>query len=145
MKKYGYFCKALNNLSENVTIEPPYSALEITGFVGLFEICFEQSWKMMKELLENHSLYPEKIASPRAIIKLSYQYGMIDDEDPWLDIQKTRKLLAHTYNEEEFLQAVEKIKASYVETFFKLKDEVENNWLNESPLDNRRGDDSQQD
>ena len=145
MKKYEYFCKALNNLSENATIEPPYSALEITGFVGLFEICFEQSWKLMKELLENHSMYPDKIASPRTIIKISYQYGMIDDEETWLEIQKTRNLLAHTYSEEDSLQVMEKIKASYVAAFLKLKDEVDQNWLNESPLDNRRGNDGKQD
>lgn len=145
MRKYEHFSKALNNLSENATIEPPYSALEITGFIGLFSICFEQSWKMMKELLENHSLYPDKIASPRAIIKLSYQFGMIDDEETWLDIQKTRNLLAHIYSEEDSLQSIEKIKATYLETFIKLKEEVENNWLSESPLDDRRRDDCQHD
>ena len=145
VRKYEYFCKALNNLSENVTIESPYSALEITGFIGLFEICFEQSWKMMKELLENHSLYPNKISSPRAIIKLAYQYGMINNEEAWLEIQQTRNILAHTYSEEESLQAVEKIKVFYVKAFLELKDEVEKNWLNESSLDNRRRDDCQQD
>lgn len=134
VKKYEYFSKALDRLLTNATIEPPYSDLELTGFVGLFAICFEQSWKMMKELLENHSLYPDKIASPRAIIKLSYQYGMIDDEETWLDIQKTRNLLAHIYSEEDSLQAVEKIKASYLDAFIKLKETVEQNWLNEPPL-----------
>ena len=128
MRKYEYFSKALNNLAENATIKPPYSALELTGFVGLFQICFEQSWKMMRQLLENHSLYPE-ISTPRTIIKLAYQYGMIEDEQTWLEIQKTRNLLAHTYSEEDSLHTVEKIKASYLETFLKLKAEVEENWL----------------
>ena len=129
MKKYEYFCKALDNLAEGAKVEPPYSILELTGIVALFEICFEQSWKMMKEILESHSFYPDKIASPRTIIKLSYQYGMIDDEEAWLEIQKTRNLLAHTYSETDSLQTVEKIKASYLETFLKLKVEVETNWL----------------
>lgn len=129
MRKYEYFCKALNNLVEGAKSEPPYSILELTGIVVLFEICFEQSWKLMKEILESHSFYPDKIASPRKIIKLSYQYGLLDDENSWLEIQKTRNLLAHTYSEEDSLQAVEKIKASYLETFLKFKDEVEKNWL----------------
>lgn len=141
VKKYEYFSKALDKLSKSSTIQPPYSDLELTGLVGLFSICFEQSWKMMKELLENHSLY-SGISTPRAIIKLAYQYGMIDDEETWIDIQKTRNLLAHIYSEEDSLQTVEKIKASYLETFVKLKAEVEKNWLI-SPLDNRRRDDSQ--
>ena len=129
MKKYDYFCKSLKNLAEGAKKEPPYSILELTGIVALFEICFEQSWKLMKEILENHSLYPDKIASPRTIIKLSYQYGMIDDEETWLEIQNTRNLLAHTYSEENSLETVAKIKASYLETFLKLKAEVEENWL----------------
>lgn len=129
MKKYEYFCKSLNNLVEGAKIEPPYSVLELTGLVALFEICFEQSWKMMKEILESHSFYPDKIASPRTIIKISYQYGMIDDEKTWLEIQNTRNILAHTYSEEDSLETVEKIKASYLETFLKLKAEVEKNWL----------------
>ena len=129
VKKYDYFCKSLNNLAEGAKSEPPYSILELTGIVALFEICFEQSWKMMKEILESHSLYPDKIASPRTIIKLSYQYGLIDDEQTWLEIQKTRNILAHTYSEEDSLLTVEKIKASYLETFLKLKAEVEKNWI----------------
>lgn len=129
MKKYEYFCKSLNNLAEGAKRNPPYSVLELTGIVALFEICFEQSWKMMKEILESHSFYPDKIASPRTIIKLAYQYGIIDDEETWIDIQKTRNLLSHTYNESDSLQTVEKIKASYLETFLKLKAEVEENWL----------------
>lgn len=129
MKKYEYFCKSLNNLVEGAKIQPPYSVLELTGLVALFEICFEQSWKMMKEILESHSFYPDKIASPRTIIKISYQYGMIDDEKTWLEIQNTRNILAHTYSEEDSLETVAKIKASYLETFLKLKAEVEENWL----------------
>ena len=129
VKKYEFFCKSLDNLAESVKIEPPYSVLELTGLVALFEICFEQSWKMMKEILESHSFYPDKIASPRTIIKISYQYGMIYDEETWLEIQNTRNLLAHTYSEEYSLETIEKIKASYLETFLKLKAEVEKNWL----------------
>ena len=144
MKKFERFCKALTILNEADAARAGELIYRV-GIIRWFEICFEQAWKLMKELLENHSLYPDKIASPRAIIKISYQYGMIDDEETWLEIQKTRNLLAHTYSEEDSLQAVEKIKASYVETFLKLKAEVEQNWLNESPLDNRRGDDGKQD
>ena len=28
----------------------PYDNVVLTGLVGLYEICFEQSWKMMKEI-----------------------------------------------------------------------------------------------
>lgn len=51
MKKYENFCKALANLQEGLALREPYSIVEQTGIVGLFEICFEQSWKMMKDIV----------------------------------------------------------------------------------------------
>lgn len=51
MKKYENFCNALENLKEIYDFEPTYSNVILTGLVGLYEICFEQSWKAMKELL----------------------------------------------------------------------------------------------
>lgn len=52
MKKYENFCRALNNLKDIYDYQEPYGNVELTGLVGLFEVCFEQSWKAMKELLE---------------------------------------------------------------------------------------------
>ena len=54
MKKYENFCAALNNLMDIQLYHEPYDNVTMTGLVGLYEICFEQSWKMMKELLEQH-------------------------------------------------------------------------------------------
>ena len=54
MKKYETFCNALNNLKDIHLYEEPYDNVTITGLVGLYEICFEQAWKMMKEILELH-------------------------------------------------------------------------------------------
>lgn len=34
--------------------EKPYDNVMMTGLVGLYEICFEQARKMMKEILEQH-------------------------------------------------------------------------------------------
>ena len=44
MKKYENFCRAFNNLKENIHIEPPYDTVTLTGLVALFEITFEQSF-----------------------------------------------------------------------------------------------------
>lgn len=79
MKKFDNFCKALNNLEEGTKLTEPYSVVEQAGIAGLFEICFEQSWKLMKEVLEQHGRFDEKIGSPRSIIKIAYQSGMIDN------------------------------------------------------------------
>ena len=51
MKKYHNFCRALENLKEIYNYHEPYDNVVLTGLVGLYEICFEQSWKAIKEIL----------------------------------------------------------------------------------------------
>ena len=129
MKKYDYFCKALNNLSEGAKTEPPYSILEQTGIVALFSICFEQTWKLIKQILEDQGLALEKIASPRKVIKSAYQFGIIKDEQPWLELLETRNILANTYDDNRAQEPIEKIKTSYLELFIQLKQEIDENWI----------------
>ena len=56
MRKYENFCNSLSNMKDIYNYEEPYDNVVITGLVGLYEICFEQSWKMMKEILEIHGM-----------------------------------------------------------------------------------------
>ena len=52
MKKYENFCAALKNLHAVFDYGEPYDNVVLTGLTALYEICFEQSWKAMKEILE---------------------------------------------------------------------------------------------
>lgn len=130
MKKYENFCKAFENLKSCLEISKPYSITEQTGITGLFAICFEQSWKLMKEILEYHGYFTQEIGSPRIIIKSAYQCGLINEEACWLDILETRNTLAHTYDEEKALAAIEKISTEYIPAFEKLEQSIYENWLN---------------
>lgn len=132
MKKYENFCKALANLQVGLALEEPFSIVEQTGIVGLFEICFEQSWKLMKELLEEHGRFENKIGSPRAIIKIAYQCDMISDEELWLDLLEARNVLAHTYSDDQALSVIRELKSDYVRAFEELKNEVEERWIEEA-------------
>jgi nucleotidyltransferase substrate binding protein (TIGR01987 family) len=129
MKKYENFCKALANLEEGIKLQEPYTVVEQTGIVGLFEICFEQSWKVIKAVLEDHGRCEERIGSPRGIIKLAYQCGMISDCDGWLKLLEARNILAHTYSDEQALAVISDLKFEYIELFRKLKYELEEKWL----------------
>lgn len=130
MKKYDNFCKALENLKEGAKLEEPYSIVEQTGIVGLFQICFEQSWKLMKEVLEEHGRTDDRIGSPRGIIKLAYQCGMIDDCEGWLELLESRNILSHTYSDEQSLTVIRKMKTNYITLFETLKKDMDNGWLN---------------
>ena len=50
MKKFDNLQAAIHNLKDIYSYQAPYGNVEMTGMVGLYEICFEQAWKAMKEI-----------------------------------------------------------------------------------------------
>jgi len=128
MKKFENFCRALTNLHEIETKSPPYDATTTAGMVALFEICFEQSWKAIKERLELHGFGEKKICSPRMIIKQAFAAGMIDNEELWLEMLTARNDVAHSYNEDVALAIIDASKTKFIALFEALKSELETNW-----------------
>ncbi len=128
MKKFDNFCSALNNLNEIFAYEEPYGNVVLTGLIGLYEICFEQSWKAMKEILEMHGFSTAQTGSPRQILKTAYQAGMIKEEEPWLDALKARNNVAHAYNPLIALDIIQQTKDRYYQMFCDLKQEIETYW-----------------
>lgn len=129
MKKYENFVKAFQNLQDIYDYEPPYGNVEKTGLVGLFEVCFEQSWKAIKELLESNGFSEGRTGSPKMILKTAFQAGMIHDEDIWLDALAARNNVAHSYNEAIALDIISSTKDRYYKMFEDLKETLEKEWL----------------
>jgi nucleotidyltransferase substrate binding protein (TIGR01987 family) len=98
MKKFENFSAALLNLKDMYEYDEPYSNVTLTGLVGLYEICFEQAWKAIKEILEYNGYSESATGSPKTILKTAYQAGMIKDEDLWLRALQERNNVAHSYN-----------------------------------------------
>ena len=84
MKKYENFCAFLSNMKEIYTYKEPFDNVALTGLVGLYKICFEQAWRMMKNILEIHGYEEGATGSPKIILKTAYKAGMIKDEEKWL-------------------------------------------------------------
>ena len=129
MKKYENFRQALANMKEIYNYEEPYGTVVLTGLVELYELCFEQSWKMMKEILENHGYEVGATGSPKTILKTAYQAGMIKDEDLWLHALQERNNVAHSYNQKIALEIVKTAKDNFYSMFCDLKAEIDRNWL----------------
>ena len=129
MKKYENFCNALQNLKDIYDYEEPYGNVELTGLVGLFEVCFEQAWKAMKEILEYNGYDSAQTGSPRHIIKTAYQAGMIEKENAWLDSLVSRNNVAHAYNKDIALDIIHATRDVYYQMFLELKEKIEQNWL----------------
>ena len=129
MKKYENFCASLKNMKEIYDYDEPYNTVVLTGLVGLYEICFEQSWKMMKEILEIHGYEEGATGSPKIILRTAYRAGMIKNKDAWLRALQERNNVTHSYNEKIALEIVRQAKAIFYDLFVQLKDEIDKNWL----------------
>ena len=130
MKKYDNFCSALSNMKQIYKYTEPYDdTVILTGLVGLYEICFEQSWKMIKEILSMHGYEASATGSPKIILKTAYQAGMIKDEELWLRALQEHNNVAHSYNEDIALEIVSQAKESFYAMFCNLKNEIDANWL----------------
>ncbi|MBR3307219.1 MAG: HI0074 family nucleotidyltransferase substrate-binding subunit [Lachnospiraceae bacterium] len=129
MKKFENFSKALDNLALIERYEPPFDKVVLTGLVGLYEICFEQAWKAMKEILEEHGFSEAATGSPKQVLKTAYKAGMIYDEELWLEALLSRNNVAHSYNEGIALGIVNNAKEKYLDMFKQLKEELAANWI----------------
>lgn len=88
-----------------------YTELERAGLIQLFETAFELAWKVLKDYLEVEGY---TVSSPREAIKKAFQIGVIKNGDTWLEALEDRNLTSHTYDEEDAIKAVVRIKENYV-------------------------------
>mgnify|MGYP003300045257 CR=1 FL=1 len=129
MRKFDNFEKAFNNLKDIYNYDEPYENVVLTGLVSLYAICFEQSWKAMKEILESEGFDMASTGSPRQIIKTAYQAGMIGDEDIWLEALKSRNDVAHSYNQDIAMDIVRDTRDKYYNMFQNLREVLKDNWI----------------
>ena len=129
MKKYDNFKAALINLKDIYSYQEPYGNVELAGMVGLYEICFEQSWKAMKEILENSGYSEGATGSLRAILKTAYKAGMINDEEMWLDALISRNNVAHAYNKSIAMDIIHQTKDRYYDMFVRLQNTIDQHWI----------------
>lgn len=85
------------------------------GTIQRFEFCTELAWKTMREYLLDQG-YSE-INSPKAVIRQAYAFGMIKDEQEWLNLQTDRNMTSHVYDEETAKAIFERIENIYLNLF----------------------------
>lgn len=129
MKKYENFCASLENMKDIYNYEEPYDNVVLTGLVGLYEITFEQSWKMMKEILEIHGFAEGATGSPKMILRTAYKAGMIKDEELWLSALQERNNVTHSYNRKIAMEIITQAKQKFYKMFSELKEEIDRNWI----------------
>lgn len=81
MKKADNFNQAPKNLDKIYKYDKSYENVVLTGLVIYYSLCFEQSWKVMKEILEDQGSPEGKTGSPKQVIKNAFRAELIKDEE----------------------------------------------------------------
>ena len=93
-----------------------FSDLEKEGVIQRFEYTYELGWKTFRDYLEFSGIQEE--STPRRVIKKCAAAGIFQEADInpeiFLDMMLTRNALSHTYDFEQFNQAIEKIQQLYL-------------------------------
>ncbi len=115
-QRFVNFEKAYNLLKRAIAIEAPSEA-EKGGIIQFYEVCFELSWKTMKDYLESEGFI---VKTPRETIKQAFQVGIIDSGELWLSALQDRNITSHIYDETITDEIVQKIKNLYFKQIEKL-------------------------
>lgn len=108
-QRFQNFSRSFLLLEKGTELDHP-SVIERAGMIQFFEVAFEQSWKVLKDFLEEEGFI---VKSPRDAIKTAFQYGFIENADIWLEALKDRNLTTHTYDEETAEKVENNIKQRY--------------------------------
>lgn len=109
------FEKALNNLKMGA--ENAKTDIEIDGTIKRFELCYELSWKLIKEYLADLGIICK---NPRDCFKYAVENDVIENETIWLEMIDDRNFLVHAYSSEDSRKIFENIKDKYLNLFLHL-------------------------
>jgi nucleotidyltransferase substrate binding protein (TIGR01987 family) len=118
--RYNSFCRSLQNLKQ-ARGKNPEDMFVLSGTVQLYNLCFDLSWKVMKDILtEYHGITDFATGSPRETLKTAYKTGLIED-DKWMSMLKARNNLSHDYDGKLAQNYFNKIIVEFIPLFETLK------------------------
>ena len=97
INRYNTFCRCLENLKKSQKADPEADFV-LEGTVQNFNLAFDISWKVMKDILVQYYAMTGFVAgSPREVLRESFKAELIQG-DEWMDMLKVRNQLAHDYD-----------------------------------------------
>jgi nucleotidyltransferase substrate binding protein (TIGR01987 family) len=120
-QRFTSFEKALSQLKKFVD-KGDLSELEEQGAIQSFEYTYELAWNVMKDFLEYQG--QTDIYGSRDAIRKSFQLGLIEDGEKWMDAYVSRTKTSHTYNEETAREIVDAILTTYYPLFQALENKM---------------------
>lgn len=114
LQRYYRFKEALSRLTsvtDSDRAASDLSDLEKSGLIRWFEFSYELAWKVMQDLLVSKGY--EFVKGPNGTLQMALQDGLISDQDGWREMAKARTMAAHTYDEDEANEIVERIYSEF--------------------------------
>lgn len=130
INRYHSFCKSLKNLEKSRSADPKADFV-LEGTVLNFNLTFDISWKVMKDILVRQlGILDFAIGSPRETLQQAFTNKIIDD-DRWLQMLRVRNQLAHDYDGSFAQEKFQDIITDYYSLFEKFRDRARDYYLQE--------------
>lgn len=125
-QRFSNYKKALNQLRKFIEKNElsELSELEQQGLVKAFEYTFELAWNTLKDFMEYQG--QTDIFGSRDTVRKSFQLGLIEEGETWMDMIASRNKTSHTYNEETAQEISRAVINNYYPLFIKLDARLEN-------------------
>ena len=117
-QRFSNFQKSYDLLKRFAMSSTP-SEMEQMARIQAFEICFELSWKTLKDYFYQEG---QILNSPRSVIKQAVQDSILSDGRQWLDALESRNTTAHAYDEEVANEIASDIRKEYLDIFQEFED-----------------------
>lgn len=123
INRYNTFCQSLKNLEKSRNADPKADFV-LEGTVQNFNLTFDISWKVMKDILiKRMGVMDFAVSSPRETLQSAYMNGLIFD-DEWMQMLRVRNQLAYDYDGSLASKTFELIISVFFDCFEKFKDHV---------------------
>lgn len=75
-----------------------FNSFNVSAIINKFELSFDLSWKVLKEILKDMDIVCYYLGSPRENLEQGFKAGIIEDNPIWLEMLKLRNQLSHDYD-----------------------------------------------
>ena len=113
IQSYEIFLKAYQKLSEFIETDEG-TEKDRAAIIHAYEYTFELWWKFLQRYLEDYETMSEH--GPGATIRNAFQFGILEEGQPYMDMLRDRNLIAHTYKEDIAKEIHQRIVEAHHET-----------------------------
>lgn len=124
-QRFSNYQRALKILTNAVALanQRSLSNLEQQGMIQGFEFTHELAWNVMKDYFVFQG--NQSITGSRDAVRESFNKGLIEGGEGWMEMIKSRNLSSHTYNTDVAEQIIDKILTLYYPLFLAFEQRMQ--------------------